>query len=110
MKEEYRSAAEKRHANDSDYGNKKIHPQELARQAHVEGIFAEKQRNEFFDKAFGEIMVDYFDEWLRTASHETKRREFLYECAMALGDVKQRLIAKEMYGKNVPHIDIGDKE
>ena len=105
MKKTYREAAEKKLANESVYGKKKVHPQELARMAHVEGGFATKEREEFFDKAFGEILVDYFEAWLRTEPHEAKAREFLYDSAMALGDVRSRLIMKETYGNNVPHLE-----
>ena len=105
MKKSYQDAAEKKLANDSSFNEKKIPPQELARIALVEGTFATKEREEFFDKAYGEILVDYFEAWLKTDPHETKAREFLYDCAMALGDVKSRLMMKETYGKNVPHLE-----
>jgi len=102
--DKYRQTAEKRLGNKKSYGNHKIHPDELARQAHVKGHFAAKEREDFFDEVYGEVLVDYFLEWLRTESHETKTREFLYSSAMALGSVKEKMINFEMYGKNIPHL------
>ena len=100
MKKEFREQAEKRHSTKGHHQVDKVHPQEKARLALVDGEFATKERDQFFDKVFGEIMVDYFDQWLMTAPHETKTREFLYEAAMALGDVKRKLINYETFGRN----------
>ena len=50
-------------------------------------------------------MVQYFTAWLGTDPHEVKTREFIYNSALALGDVKQKLINFETYGKNVPYIE-----
>jgi len=102
--EKYRESAEKRLGNKKSYGNHKIHPEELARMAHVKGHFAAKERDEFFDEVYGEVLVDYFVEWLKTDPHETKTREFLYSSAMALGSVKEKMTNFEMYGKNIPHL------
>ena len=100
MKKKFREQAEKRHSTKDHHNTDKVHPQEQARRALVDGHFSSKERDEFFDKVFGDIMVDYFDQWLQTASHETKTREFLYEAAMALGDVKRKLLQYETYGRN----------
>lgn len=102
--DKYRATAEKKLGNNKSYGNHKIHPEELARRAHVQGHFAAKEREEFFDEVYGEVLVDFFIEWLKTEPHETKSREFLYASAMALGSVKERMINFEMYGKNIPHL------
>lgn len=102
--EKYRDAAEKRLGNKKSYGNHKIHPEELARRAHVKGHFAAKERDEFFDEVYGEVLIDFFVEWLKTEPHETKSREFLYSSAMALGSVKQKMTDFEMYGKNIPYL------
>ena len=102
--EKYRESAEKRLGNKKSYGNHKIHPEELARMAHIKGHFAAKERDEFFDEVYGEVLVDYFVEWLKTDPHETKTREFLYSSAMALGSVKEKMTNFEMYGKNIPHL------
>jgi sulfatase maturation enzyme AslB (radical SAM superfamily) len=108
--EKYREAAEKRLGNKKSYGKHKIHPEELARRAHVKGHFAAKERDEFFDEAYGEVLVDYFVEWLKTDPHETKSREFLYAAAMALGSVKEKMMSFEMYGKNIPHLQEDNDE
>tara|TARA_R100000656_G_scaffold122844_1_gene98784 strand:+ start:699 stop:1037 length:339 start_codon:yes stop_codon:yes gene_type:complete len=102
--DKYRKTAEKRLGNTKSYGSHKIHPDELARLAHVKGHFAAKERTEFFDEVYGEVLIDYFIEWLKTDPHETKSREFLYSSAMALGSVKEKMISFEMYGKNIPHM------
>ena len=102
--DKYRKAAETRLGNTKSYGNHKIHPEELARRAHVKGHFATKEREEFYEEVYGEVLVDFFLEWLKTEPHETKSREFLYSSAMALGSVKERMINFEMYGKNIPHL------
>jgi len=102
--DKYKKTAETRLGNTKSYGNHKTHPEELARIAHVKGHFAAKERNEFFDEVYGEVLVDFFLEWLKTEPHETKSREFLYSSSMALGSVKERMISFEMYGKNIPHL------
>jgi hypothetical protein len=108
--DKYRETAEKRLANKKSHGHHKIHPEELARQAHVKGSFASKEREMFFDEAYGQILIDYFIEWLKTEPYETKTREFLYSSAMALGSVKDKMINFEMYGKNVPHLQEDNDE
>jgi len=100
--DKYRKTAEKKLNNNKSYGNHKIHPEELARQAHVKGQFASKERDEFFDEVYGEVLIDLFIQWLKTDPHETKSREFLYSSAMALGSVKEKMINFETYGKNIP--------
>ena len=102
--DKYRKSAETKLSNNKSYGNHKIHPEELARRAHVKGHFAAKERDEFFDEVYGEVLVDFFIELLKTEPHETKSREFLYSSALALGSVKERMINFEMYGKNIPHM------
>ena len=108
--DKYRKSAEKRLGNKKSYGNHKVHPEELARMAHVKDHFAARERDEFFDEAYGEVLVDYFVEWLQTDPHETKSREFLYSAAMALGSVKEKMMSFEMYGKNIPHIQEDNNE
>jgi hypothetical protein len=102
--DKYKPIAEKRLGNKKSHGHHKIHPEELARRAHTKGHFAAKERDEFFDEVYGEVLVDYFLEWLKTEPHETKSREFLYSSAMALGSVKEKMINFETYGKNIPHL------
>ena len=108
--DKYKNAAEKRLGNTKSYGNHKIHPEEIARQSHVKGVFAAKERDGFFTEVYGDILVDYFLQWLKTEPHETKSREFLYASAMALGSGKEKMIAFETYGKNVPHMKEDDSE
>ncbi len=89
----YREAAEKKLSG-------KVHPDVLAKEALVKAEFAERERERFFTGAYGELMVDYFIQFLSTEPHETKAREFIYACVLGLGDVKSRLAEYEMRGKN----------
>ena len=105
MRKEYEDVAKRRLANTANHASHKIHPDVLSRNAHVEAEFTSRVLDEFFMSSYGEILVTYFTQWLKTEPHETKTREFLYSCAMALGSVKEQLVKQEMYGKNVPVID-----
>ena len=95
--EKYRSSAEKK--------LKGQHPDLAAKEALVRAEFASRQREEFFDNVYGELLVEYFINWLKTDPHEVKTREFIYNSALALGDVKNRMVNYETYGKNVPHLE-----
>ena len=101
--EKYRKAAEKKLT-------QKVHPDQLAKEALVNAEFTSRERDNFFNSAYGDVLVDLFIEWIKTDPHENKSREFLYSTAMALGSVKERLIAIETYGKNVPHLDSTQKD
>jgi len=92
----YRKAAEKK--------LKGMHPDQQAKEALVKASFSSREREEFFEDAYGELLVEYFVNWLKTEPHENKTREFIYNSALALGDVKQKLIGYEMYGRNIPHM------
>lgn len=80
----------------------KVHPDVLAKEALIKSEFSSRERESFFNDAYGEVLVDLFIEWLKTDPHETKSREFLYNTALALGSVKEKLISIETYGKNIP--------
>ena len=99
--EKYRQTAEKK--------LKGIHPDLKAKEALVRAEFSSREREEFFNVAYGELLVEYFINWLKTDPHETKTREFIYNSALALGDVKARLIQYETYGANVPHMEDNDE-
>lgn len=96
--EKYRKAAEKRLT-------QKVHPDTLAKEALVKAEFSSRERETFFEDAYGELLVEYFINWLSTDPHEQKTREFIYNSALALGDVKQKLIGFETYGKNIPFME-----
>ncbi len=95
--DKYKSSAEK--------VLKGIHPDLKAKEALVRAEFSSREREHFFDEAYGELLVQYFVNWLKTDPHEVKTREFIYNSALALGDVKQKLINYETYGKNIPHME-----
>ena len=94
--DKYRKTAEKR--------LKGQHPDVLAKEALVRAEFSSREREQFFEDAYGELLVEYFINWLKTDPHEQKTREFIYNSALALGDVKQKLIGYETYGRNIPHM------
>ena len=100
--DKYRKTAEKK--------LKGQHPDLLAKEALVRASFSTRERETFFNEAYGELLVDYFINWISTDPHEVKTREFIYNSALALGDVKQRLINYEVYGKNVPYLEDEDNE
>ena len=95
--DKYREPAEKK--------LKGQHPDLVAKEALVTAEFASRERNVFFDKVYGDIMVDYYLQFLNTEPHEHKSREFIYNSVLALGDIKKRLVQYETYGKNVPHME-----
>ena len=95
--EKYRSSAEKK--------LKGQHPDLAAKEALMRAEFSSRQREEFFDNVYGELLTEYFINWLKTDPHEVKTREFIYNSALALGDVKNRMVRYETYGKNVPHLE-----
>ena len=95
--DKYRKPAEKK--------LKGTHPDIIAKEALIKASFASREREEFFDGVYGEIMVDYFIQWLQTDPHENKTREFIYYSVLAMGDIKQRLINYETYGKNIPYLE-----
>ena len=100
--DKYRKTAEKK--------LKGLHPDLQAKEALVRAEFSSREREQFFEDAYGELLVDYFINFLKTEPHETKTREFIYNSCLGLGDVKNKLIQYETYGKNVPHLEDNDNE
>ena len=93
--DKYKKAAEKKLTD-------KVHPDMMAKEALVNAEFSSREREMFFDKVYGELLTEYFINWLKTDPHETKTREFIYNSALALGDVKSRMIQWETLGRNIP--------
>ena len=100
--EKYRKAAEKKLT-------LKVHPDTLAKEALVNAEFSSRERENFFEGVYGDLLVDYFINWLKTEPHETKTREFIYNSALSLGDVKARMVQYETYGKNIPTMNEDNK-
>ena len=100
--DKYKKKAEERLGNDLGHNRQKVHADVLAQTVLREGKFASREREDFFTAMYGDIMVDYFIEWLQTAPHEVKTREFIFSACMGLGDVKKRLIQKETLANNMP--------
>ena len=94
--DKYRESAEKK--------LKGQHPDLIAKEALVKAEFATREREQFFDGVYGELLTDYFLQFLNTDPHENKKREFIYSCVLGLGDVKSRMVQYEMYGSNVQYM------
>ena len=99
--DKYRKAAEKKLT-------AKTHPDKLAQEALIKAEFSSREREMFFEGVYGELLVEYFINWLKTEPHENKTREFIYNSALALGDVKQKMIGYETYGRNLAHMEDND--
>lgn len=82
----------------------KINPFRDAHLNLAKAAFATENRNEFFDEAVSDILAGFFKQWLLSEPHETKTREYLYHCAMALGSIKEQLARYETLGKNTAAI------
>jgi len=89
---------------DHETGDYKVEPFRIAQKALQTSTFAKIEREQFFNEAYGEILSDYFVKWLRSEPHAVKEREFLYSAAMALGDVKARMLSFETLGNNIKYI------
>jgi hypothetical protein len=86
-------------------GEMKVEPFRDAQQALRRATFVKTEREMFFNDAYAEILCDLFVTWLKSEPHATKEREFLYASAMALGEVKSRMINIETYGNNMKFIE-----
>jgi len=83
------------------------HVVEPFRDAHLalqRAAFASQQKEEFFNEAFQDIMISLFTQWVKTEPHAVKEREYLYHSILALGSVKEMLIAYEMLGQNTKYM------
>lgn len=81
-----------------------VEPFRDAQQALRKTIFVKNEREQFFNEAYGDILSNLFTTWLMSEPHATKEREFLYCSAMALGEIKKRLVSIETYGNNMKYI------
>lgn len=88
-----------------DTGEYKVEPFRDAQVALVKSQFTNREREQFFNEAYSEILADLFVTWLKTEPHCSKEREYLYHTAMALGSVKEKLIGIEQYGTNMQFIN-----
>jgi hypothetical protein len=80
------------------------------RRPHLQNIMAargeqaSRKKDEFFDEAYAEILMDLFIRWSQTELHETEFRESLYQNTLALGSIKMKLAEYEVYGRNAPFL------
>lgn len=91
------------HRNESD-------PFADAQNALSKAAFANHERNQFFDMVYSDVLSDIFLAWLQTPTHCTKEREFLYTTAMALGEVKRKMVQYETLASNVKFINQTQEE
>ena len=82
-------------------GNQKKSNETLMSESITMGEFASRERSNFFDSISGEIMVDLFEQWRNTTVDEYNTREHIYHTALALQAIKDRMIEKEILGKNI---------
>jgi len=85
-------------------GSYKVEPFRDSQLALGQAQFVQREREVFFNEAYGDILSDIFVAWLKSEPHATKEREYLYSTAMALGSVKEKLVRIETYGNNVKYI------
>jgi len=88
-----------------DDGSYKVEPFRDSQDALRNAEFSSREREVFFNEAYGSILADLFTAWLKTEPHAEKERQFLYCSAMALGSLKSKMIGIETYGNNVKYIN-----
>ncbi len=88
----------------------KVEPFRDAQVALGQAQFVTREREQFFNEAYSEILADLFVTWLKTEPHCTKEREYLYSTAMALGSVKEKLVGIETYGNNLKYMQKASAE
>ena len=87
-----------------------VDPYKTSQEWLEQAAFADRVKNDFFDKAYAEILLDIFQQWLRTGPEEQEVREYLYHVALGLGDVKNRLIGYVEVGSNIEFMNNTTKE
>lgn len=88
------------------------------RRPHLQNIFvnrgevAQQKKDQFFDEAYAEILLDLFMRWCQTDLQEGQLRESLYQNVLALGAVRGKLAEYQMYGRNASFLGMeeGDDE
>ena len=86
------------------------------RKPHLQAMFAHRgevsarKRDEFFDEAYAEIMLDLFLRWTQTQLNETELRESLFHNVLALAAIKNKLAEYEMYARNAPFLLENEEE
>jgi hypothetical protein len=91
----------------------KISPEEflhrVGQTALLNGATSQRFRAEFFDQVFIDVLSSYFQAWLTSSPEEVKKREYLYQSAMALGSVKETLLNMENLGRNIVPMQANQK-
>jgi len=92
---------------------KNVSPEEqlhrIGQKALLNGTTSQRFRADFFDQVFIDILSSYFQAWLTSAPEEVKKREYLYQSAMALGTVKETLLGMETLGRNITTMQANQK-
>lgn len=81
-----------------------VEPFREAQKNLIQAQFVDQVRQEFFNAAYLDILVELFGKWLTSEPHCTKEREFYYHSAMALGAVNEMMVRYETAGKNVSYM------
>ena len=110
--DKYRNGLEKRLKPKMNHetGEYKVEPFRDAQIALGRAQFVQREREQFFNEAYSEILADLFVAWLKSEPHCTKEREYLYSVAMAMGSVKEKLVGIETYGNNMKFINQQKKD
>jgi hypothetical protein len=69
------------------------------------GEFSRKEQTEFFNEAYGDILFEYFKAWLQTEYDDKGQRDYLYNCAMALGSVRGKLAQMSTLAGNIAYVN-----
>ena len=101
--DKYKQKAQERLANARNGGRQIITSRELAQRALAEGSQAKREREDFFTSVYGDLLTDYFLMWLKTEPQDVESREFLFNSALALGDIKTKMAEKETLGNNIAY-------
>lgn len=95
---------------------KQGHEGQADRRPHLQQIFvhrgeeAGRKKDEFFDEAYAEILLDLFLRWTQTLPHEHEFRESLYQNVLALGAVRNKLTEYQVYARNAPFLQIEEED
>jgi len=65
------------------------------------GDFSNKEQTSFWNEAYGDILFDVFKAWLNTSHDDSGQREYLFNTAMALGQVREKLAGMSHVSNNI---------
>ena len=86
-------------------GKPLVNPENYQFKDITNGAFSSRERDEFFNEVYGDILYDYFVAWVSTSAEDTKQREFLYSACMSLGSIKAKMVAYETKAENIQYMN-----